>query len=52
MNNKETVLIKTLEHINNKQSAAIIIQTTINVIGPLSEECAARVKELLEGMHE
>ena len=50
MNNKEAVLIKTLEHINNKQSAAIIIQTTINIIGPLSEECAARVKELLEGM--
>ena len=50
MNNKEAVLIKTLEHINNKQSATIIIQTTINVTGPLSEECAAKVKELLEGM--
>lgn len=50
MNNKEKVLIKTLECIHNKQSAAIVIQTVINVNGPLSEECAAKVRELLEDM--
>lgn len=50
MNNREKILIMTLERINNKQSAAIIIQTCISVNGPLSEECAAKVRELLERM--
>lgn len=52
MNNKEKILIKTLEQLNNKASAAVVIQLTVQVNGPLSDECAAKVKELLEAMHE
>ena len=52
MTNRESILIKTLERLNNKQSAALVIQMCIQVNGPLSEEAGAKVRELLEGMHE
>lgn len=52
MSNKEKILIKTLEKLNSKTSAAVVIQMTVQFNGPLSDECAQKVKELLEAMHE
>ena len=52
MSNKEAILIKTLEHLNNKNSAAKVIQMFIMVNGPLSAEAGDKVKKLVEVMHE
>lgn len=50
MDNKEKILIKTLEVLHNKDSAAIVIQSFIQCNGPISNEASAKVKELLEAM--
>lgn len=50
MSNKEKILIETFKHLNNKNSAAVVLATFIQVNGPLSEEAGVKVRELLEDM--
>ena len=50
MSNQEKILIKSLEYIRNKNSAAVIIQNFIQLRGPLSEEAGEKVREILAAM--
>ena len=50
MTNVGRLLIKTLENLNNKESAAVVVQMVISREGPLSEEAGNKIKELMEKM--
>ena len=50
MTNVERLLIKTVENLNNKESAAKVVQMVVLRNGPLSEEAGNKIKELMEKM--
>jgi hypothetical protein len=48
MTNDEKILLSVLEHCSNQNQRAVVIQSFIADMGPLSEEAGEKVRELLK----